>query len=508
MANRMVVALVHGWSVINTDTYGALPEQLVARAAAAGVTLERRDVFLGRYVSFDDAVTMADLTRALEAAVQREIVPTLAKNERFAMITHSTGGPLAREWWRRFHNGSSANCPASHLVMLAPANFGSALAQLGKSRISRLKSWAQDVEPGVGVLNWLELGSPEAWSLNLDWTNKRIRSSENAPVYPFVLTGQSIDRSLYDYLNTYTAEMGSDGVVRAAAANLNSRYVLLRQQYVGGRLTKKPWPLELRANRINAAPNTPFRLIQGAAHSGEARGIMRSLQAGTPDTGLDTTEQVWRCLTVQSMEAYRELNKVFTEETARIVEHERVEIEAVRLLPDREHIHDPCAMLVVRVVDTEGFPVTDFDLLFTDHTGNPDGLPRGFLVDRQQNRRAPNHLTFFFNHAALTGAPAVADPRNPARELRPALTGLKGLGIRITARPDNGFVFYMPAEYIAEQRSMLDALRPHETTLLEIVLQRLVDGSVAAFDKATAPRRSFKDVKLSGPIDEDAAAGS
>lgn len=159
MAKRMVVALLHGWSVTHTDTYGQLPEQLVARAAAAGVTLERRDVLLGRYVSFDDAVTMTDLSRALEAAVQRDILPTLGRNERFAMITHSTGGPLAREWWRRFYNGTSTGCPMSHLVMLAPANFGSALAQLGKSRVSRLKSWAQDVEPGAGVLNWLELGA-------------------------------------------------------------------------------------------------------------------------------------------------------------------------------------------------------------------------------------------------------------------------------------------------------------------------------------------------------------
>lgn len=393
----------------------------------------------------------------------------------------------------------------SHLVMLAPANFGSALAQLGKSRVSRLKSWAQDVEPGAGVLNWLELGSPESWSLNQDWASKRIRSSDAAPVYPFVLTGQSIDRALYDHLNSYTAELGSDGVVRAAAANLNSRFVQLRQQYVGGRSTRKSWPLELRANRINAAPTTPFRLIKGAAHSGEERGIMRSLQKEQSDTGLDTTEQVWRCLMVQSTEAYGELARAFTEETEQVVEDERVEIVKVRLLPDREHLHDPCAMLVVRVVDTEGFPVTDFDLLFTDHTGNPDGLPRGFLVDRQLNRRAPNHLTFFFNHAALTGAPAVTDPRDPTRILRPAMTGLQGLGFRVVARPDNGLVSYMPAEYTAEQRSMLDALRPHQTTLLEIVLQRLVDGAVATFDRSTAPRRSFKDVKRSGPLEEDAA---
>eukprot|EP01031_Cornospumella_fuschlensis_P043536 gene43536-53229_t len=43
--------------------------------------------------------------------------------------------------------------------MLAPANFGSALAQLGKGRVGRLKAWFSGVEPGQGVLDWLELGS-------------------------------------------------------------------------------------------------------------------------------------------------------------------------------------------------------------------------------------------------------------------------------------------------------------------------------------------------------------
>ena len=42
-----------------------------------------------------------------------------------------------------------------------------------------------------------------------------------------MVIGQTIDRKLYDNLNTYTGESGSDGVVRVAAANLNSAYVRL-----------------------------------------------------------------------------------------------------------------------------------------------------------------------------------------------------------------------------------------------------------------------------------------
>jgi hypothetical protein len=81
----------------------------------------------------------------------------------------------SRELGQRFYAVSKDRvCPMSHLIMLAPANFGSALAQLGKSRISRLKTWFEGVEPGTGVLDWLELGSPEAWKLNRAWISSAV----------------------------------------------------------------------------------------------------------------------------------------------------------------------------------------------------------------------------------------------------------------------------------------------------------------------------------------------
>jgi len=53
------------------------------------------------------------------------------------------------------------------------------------------------------------------------------------------LIGQSIDRHFYDQLNPYTGEMGSDGVVRTAGANLNAsrafaNKLLAKIRYVPG----------------------------------------------------------------------------------------------------------------------------------------------------------------------------------------------------------------------------------------------------------------------------------
>ena len=76
--------------------------------------------------------------------------------QEFSCITHSTGGPVVREWVDRFYGARKLReLPLKHLVMLAPANHGSALAVLGKQRLSRMKSWFQGVEPGQKVLDWL-----------------------------------------------------------------------------------------------------------------------------------------------------------------------------------------------------------------------------------------------------------------------------------------------------------------------------------------------------------------
>src|SRR5262252_7231291 len=187
----MKVVFVHGWSVTNTDTYGGLPAAL-ARNAPKDLVIEVAHLYLAKYISFADEVMVEDIARGMQAAVEAEIVPKLAKGERFACITHSTGGPVVRAWISQFYGDDLEKCPVGHLVMLAPANHGSALAQLGKGKLARMKFFVGGVEPGVGVLNWLELGSEQSWALNTTWMSYDLVASG---IYTFALTGQSIDRS-------------------------------------------------------------------------------------------------------------------------------------------------------------------------------------------------------------------------------------------------------------------------------------------------------------------------
>ena len=139
----LIVVFVHGWSVSSIETYGGLPERLQTAATAEGIDIKVEEIYLGRYISFHDEVKVADISRAFGAAVTDQLSELLAGGRRFVCVTHSTGGPVIRDWWHRYYHSvpNSGRCPMSHLVMLAPANFGSALAHLGKGRVGRLKAW-------------------------------------------------------------------------------------------------------------------------------------------------------------------------------------------------------------------------------------------------------------------------------------------------------------------------------------------------------------------------------
>lgn len=408
----MEIVFVHGYSVRNTATYGDLPRRLELEMARRGLEVRVDHIYLGKYVSFNDQVTLDDLSRAFEAALRDKQVG------QFVCITHSTGGPLVRNWMLR--TGGSG---LSHLVMLAPANHGSALAQLGKGRLSRIKAFVESVEPGKRVLDWLELGSEEQWNLNRAWMD---HDWPGQNVFPFVLTGQTIDAKLYDHLNSYTGEAGSDGVVRVAATNLNYDFVRLVEQEEG----------ELRPVYWKRSHETAMAVLPGLSHGGQKRGIMTSvgLEQSHP-----TVDAVLECLSVNSEADYDALRDRFARRT--------------ESLQANEQNVGRYSMLCLRVTDDQGELLEDYDVLFTaGNQASPDALPKGFFRDRQRNSRHPGRLTYYLDHSRLESV---------------------AVGFEVSARPDSGLVRFGKA---AIRPQMLGAiLRPNETILVEVVLRRRVD---------------------------------
>ncbi|MEM7425199.1 MAG: phospholipase [Pseudomonadota bacterium] len=497
-----IVVFVHGWNVTHTKTYGKLPRRLANEAPGYDLSIKTEEIFLGRYISFHDEVQLQDIARAFQTAVNDQLGHLLEEDRRFICITHSTGGPVVREWWRRYYQDQGEDgrlCPMSHLIMLAPANFGSALAVLGKGKVSRLRQWFAGIEPGQGVLDWLCLGSDQAWDLNKHWIESDGRHIGPEGVFPFVITGQTIDRRLYDNLNSYTGESGSDGVIRVAAANLQAKYVRLVQSPPQDGLDEDGFlPIRLDENKSSTSHEVPLAIVEGKSHSGDEKGIMLSV---SPRKGVrkdaQTVRAIFDCINVESSDNYEQLVSDFSRLSAETQEKELVEIEHTFVRSERYFFHDRYSMVIFRVTDSEGNRVEDFDLYLTSGAeSDRNHLPRGFFADRQQNPNSPNVVTYFFNHSKMTNCPPIVLGRETVRQ---AHEGATLLGLEVIARPGSGFARYHPGKIAASTVILEQFLVPNATTLVDIVLNRIVGEETFRLNQGTYTR-DFSKTEPGAPL--------
>lgn len=452
----MNLVFVHGWSVTNTDTYGDLPEALVASAGSQGVELIITHVHLGRYVSFRDEVTVDDISRAFNQA----LIDTLATGPEdlipeFSCITHSTGGPVVREWVERFYGKTKLDTlPLKHLIMLSPANHGSALAALGKKRVGRIKAWWDRVEPGQRVLDWLTLGSNEQWQLA---QRQLAYSSAQSGYFPFVITGQTIDEKLYDFINPYLAEKGSDGVVRVAACNMNYRYAKLEQSETT--IRKRPLTFGLEnPDGIVSSEKIALGVISDASHSGKNIGIMASVNTDNR-TEKPVIDMILTCLKTETSADYDTCAQFLRQVTD--------------TTQGADQKMSRYAMLVFQVQDDRGELLEDYDLLILAGKKYDAGkLPKGFFVDRQKNN-STGRLTYYVD------ADKISD-------------GLDAIGFRIVARPEKGMISYAEAEFRSGELPVAELIKANQTLYVNVVLKRRVAKNVFRFGPVSKKPYSFK----------------
>jgi hypothetical protein len=463
----MIVIFVHGWSSTHTNTYGDLPQWLESQRKDGTLDIQIGNIYLGRYISFDDTVTVDDISRAFDQAVRDEIADKLQNGERFACITHSTGGPTVRKWMDLYFKNNLAKCPLSHLIMLAPSNHGSALAQLGKSRLGRIKSFFEGIEPGQQVLDWLELGSDMSWQLNESWLDYDCTAHG---IYSFVLTGQKIDRQLYDAINSYTGEAGSDGVVRLAATNMNYSLLKLHQEGNNGENL-------VVAKMLRTRPMA-FGVLPGCSHLGKNIGIIRSVTMANAATH-PTAIWVLRCLQVKNPGSYNTLAKELAKLTQETQKNEHIE-DVKTLIFKREYITNRYSMIIFRLIDDRGNHLADYDLYLTAGPRySEEALPTGFFVDRQRNIRNRGKLTYFLDYDIMeTGLNT------------PQMQG--NLGFRIKAYPEasnQALAYYRVLDFHSSLADINQILRPNETVMVEIMLQRRVDKAVSRITNNLTPAK-------------------
>jgi len=458
----MRLVFVHGWSVTNTNTYAKLPEAL-ANAGGAPFNPDIQHIYLGRYISFHDEVTVDDIARAMDHALRELPGNSDTHIETFSCITHSTGGPVVRFWVDKYYGAKARNnlddLPLKHLVMLAPANHGSTLATLGKERVGRIQAWFSGVEPGQRVLDWLCLGSDGQWQLNENYLEYDYAAHG---FYPFVLTGQGIDRKFYDFLNSYLVEPGSDGVVRVAGASMNYRYLSLTQNR-DQLISKKPPAFALVPDgNVRTPKPVPLRVYNGHSHSGNKMGIMGSIKADS--TSAPVVQDILKCFQVASAADYQ----------ARADEFDQLTMQ-------QQANGDRFCMVIFNVRDDQGERIgeNDYDLfLLAGSKYQPHKLPKGFFKDRQMNDKS-SRLVYYLD----------ADKMAEIKE---------GFGIRVVARPSAGFSYYCVAEFHSDEIPLSSILKANQATYVNITLHRFVDEEVFRFDPASDDRVNFKRRKPSG----------
>ncbi len=257
MANQVII--LHGWSD-KSESFRSLRDFLEANGWTA------TEVWLSDYISLDDDVRIEDVSKRMDEVIRAGLADG-SITAPFDLIVHSTGGLVARHWISTYYPDGKAltdklACPVKRLLMLAPANFGSALAALGKSMLGRVvKGWNNWFQTGTEMLNALELASEFQWNLALndlfdrDGDGRRCYGKNR--VWPFVIVGS---RGYTDALRQIVNENGSDGTVRCAAANLNAIGITIDFSADDSNPTVTAWP--------RRAPDVtfPFAIIPDRDH--------------------------------------------------------------------------------------------------------------------------------------------------------------------------------------------------------------------------------------------------
>ena len=469
------VVILHGWSD-TSDSFASLAKFLEARS------FRILDLFLADYISMDDDVSIEDAAKAMQAAVQAKIAATELKPP-FDLIVHSTGGLVARTWLSAYCAGmNSGQMPVQRLVMIAPANFGSKLADVGQTILGRVvKGWDHGFHTGKLMLDSLALGSPFHWDL----ASRDLFASDAgdaAPVYggelvwPFVIVGSMpYQHGLRQMVN----ESGSDGTVRVAAANLNAYGATLdftRDQaptvmrMTGGAASVDaaqgaliPWkrnydeamafPLAVMAHRDHASITDPT--ILGDGETVEQQAQFRNCM-------LDALGCISYARYQELQQAWRRLSDAVQDPASADADH---------------HMH---LQINVRVVDEHGKPVTDYmiEFLAPNYAQNTDltGLFHDKVIkDVHKNGQDASVRTIYIDRQRLFELFYVQIPAGQPKELR--------LSISATSPGDNvkyfADAFGGKGEFVVHSQDQADRwLQRNATHFLKIVIPRIPSEDV------------------------------
>jgi len=263
-------------------------------------------------------------------------------------------------------DGDLPPCPVERLICFAPANFGSDLALLGQSFLSKFRttffndySQPEDfLETGKALLQGLEPASPYQWELSMYdlYGRSTYFSPSRKPehrCYPFILSAGTGYTGLQAKLIKQRAKPGTDGTVRIAGTTLNTRYCTL--DFPDDAEPQLFWYPEIKFE------NVAFAVFAGFNHGS-------IIDPGAPGffeaDGPGTLAQ--KALTVKSNEDYQEVAALFKQ--AMESNYTRAEENDRRCFQQ----------FFFKVRDDVGLPVSDYFIDF--HVVQKDGIPNEELT--------------------------------------------------------------------------------------------------------------------------------
>lgn len=416
------IFLIHGWSVKTTQTYQALHLKL----AEQGYQLE--DIYLGRYLSLENHIEIRDIAKAMHRALQERITDW---SQPFHLITHSTGGMVAKYWILNHYKGNfSKQKPLKNVVFLAAPHFGSRLAHHGRTMLGEIMELG---ETGKKILESLELGSAFSWDVNEQFFNASNWKDKGIRLYSLIG-----DRVKTDFFKSKifpaAFENGSDMVIRVAAGNQN----FIRYRYDS---PKDSFTI------VNEVKGIAFGALYQYTHSNDEYGILNSIKKSS---------------TIQNHQAFRlivECLKVSGDK-----EYENVLAQLAAATKETREKRQGYAQLDFRFRDDEGFPIDDYVVeLGAIVNGKPK--PSKTVDDVHKNKITPNHLTVFIN----------------LKELEPNLKYF----INIKSISESSMYSYDPAVRTIELASneITKIIREDHTTQIDVILSRTPAKNLFVFHR-------------------------
>jgi pimeloyl-ACP methyl ester carboxylesterase len=459
MAAKIVI--IHGWSD-TSDSFHPMRDFLAKQG------FDPLEIWLADYISLNDDVRVADVAQRM-AAVLDGMVKGSRLAPSFDIICHSTGGLVVREWLASLTEQGKP-VPVQRVVMLAPANFGSKLASIGKSMVGRIvKGWDNWFQTGTEMLSDLELGSPYSWALARRDLLDADGDGQPGPfgkgkVWVFVIIG-TVGYS--DGLHQIVNENGSDGTVRPCAANLNVVGMTVDFSADPANPTVAPWRSRVGAARI------PFAVLPDRNH--------HTVTLPEQDSGripLKLSDLILEALKCRDDADYDGIANYFekiTEDTASLSSDSSRRTGWFGGTDPGEAPFHQYMQVVVSARDDQHRPVGDFFLEFyaPETQGDSDSVffHTKVLMDVHTDGNNPAYRCLFLDHTVLMTQFYTDDRRQVAVSISAADPG-----------PDVHYFNNADAQAVGEiivhaadlaQRNALEArLRRNTTHLVELVLPR------------------------------------